>query len=205
MTRRSIQNERNTGDGPEGVTRKSASKAKPVRKAASTVYVKSGQKSRKELKQEAAAKEQKRKEKAAALQSSPDAQGVSELREQAKLKMRKWRRIWWGALILAIIAIVVSFISYQTLGSLYYVCLVVSYGSIAVALFIEFGKIRKLKKQVEQEDFHARRSPKQIKHDLEALKQEEARKAERKSRGLLGTLKGKMRKNETTADLPMDE
>lgn len=71
MTQRNPMNARNTGDGPAGKTKKSASSAKPAKSAAGTVYVKHKPTTKKEIKaaedaarEEREALERKRAEKA---------------------------------------------------------------------------------------------------------------------------------------------
>ena len=202
MTRRSIQNDRNMGDGPDGVSKKSASKAKPVKKAASTVYTPSNKKSRKELKREAELREQRKRERNAAKFGVRDDRGSIDLREKSNKEIKKWRRIWWASLGVAIVSILLSYLSAQSFTSLYFVFIALSYAGIIFALYIEFGKIRKLRKKAEQTGGYAKKSPKQLKHELEAMKLEEARRVEKKQRGLLGRFK---KKKQTMEDLPMDE
>ncbi len=207
MTRRSYTNDRNMGDGPEGVTRKSAAKAKPASKAASTVYVKSGKKTRKELKQEAAQKEEKKRQKEAQKPQNIKMAGSLEAKkDKNKKEIRKWRKRWWVAIAIGVICIVISVFNVANLNTYYIVFMVLAYAAIIVALFIEFGKIRRLKKLEEQGGGSVKKSPKQLKHELEQARLEEERRAAKKSNSKIRAIKKKIsRKNDVAEDLPMKE
>lgn len=137
MSQRNPMNDRYAGDGPKGQTRRSAASAKPKSKAAATVIVKSNKKTEKERKAEA--KEARRK--AAAEQRELD-------RKYYKPDTQRYKRLrimWAVCLGLAVVFGVLMFVTrdFQELPWLNIVFVVLAYGLIIVAFYIDFGLIRK--------------------------------------------------------------
>lgn len=200
MTRRSITNERyTTDDAKKGVTRKSASKAKPAKEAAGTVYVKEQKKTKKELQQEEAEKEAKRRKRN---ESKPGAvEGENSLNPDSKVEqeIKAWRKRWWVCVILGIILVVLAWISQDVSGILFFVDIIGAYVMVGVAIYIEFAKIGKLRKQEDMVSTE-KITNKQIKHQAEAKKQEESRKAVKKSKS-----KRRKKKDSVVENYPMDE
>lgn len=130
-------NERYSSDNAHtGVSKKSAASAKPKSKAAASVTVKGKAKSPQEKK--AAAKAQRK-------------QMQAEQRELDRKyykpdtpRYRKLRTIWWAAIGVAIACTAVAFVGRGTLPDAVNVAtLVVAYGLIIFAFYLEFSKIRK--------------------------------------------------------------
>lgn len=163
MSQRSYNNPRNQarqkhGEGLKGVSRKSASSAKPARPAGSSVYTSSAKGTSKTR---------------ARVDRSLD-KGGPEKDQRARQKRREqalgaqltsmpqykfWRRIWWVLIVVAVIAVALSFfigqmrtggtISESTADMLAPVLLVIGYGGIIAALIIDLGKIRRMRKDLE--------------------------------------------------------
>lgn len=142
MTQRNPMNERYTGDKQLGKTRKSAASAKPTTERASTVRDPSP-KTKKEKRAEAKERERKLAEK----------RGVSanntRVYDVPTDEYKRWRRYWWVALIIGIAFAVPGFF----LNSLgwpdwtIFVCLGFSWVALITALWIDLGKLRKIRKQ----------------------------------------------------------
>lgn len=175
MSQRNFKNPRNTGDGKKGVARKSASSAKLKSPAAASVHTRSEQskqaekkKRRKEMSEEEKKEQQQERRREQALAAS-----AGTLPEY-----KKWRRRWWVALIVAIVAVLLSWgvsaansagVLPQALqgivGPTSIIGLVVGYAAIIYALYIDLGKIRKIRKAQEQK---ARTLTKRQKRELDA-------------------------------------
>ncbi len=204
MTRRSITNERyTTEDSAKGTTRKSASQAKPAREAAGTVYVKdpNAKKTRKQLRQEEMEREAKRKKQE---ESNPIAQDQSNLSGNGKIKaeIKQWRRTWWISIALGVLLVVLSWFAKDINGTVFTITIIGAYAMVGFALFIEFGKINKLRKKLTSGSSSQKLSSKQIKHRMEAEKLEEARRAAKKSKSKRLSLK---KKDSASENYPMDE
>ena len=160
MTQRSYNNPRNQarqkhGDGIQGVSRKSAGSAKLKREAASSVYTRNKPKPKKgkleKNLENDAQKDMRRKERRR--EQHLGAQ-LTELPEY-----KKWRRIWWVVIVIAVIACVGAFalgrmqttgmVSDDIANPLTPVLLVLGYGGIIIALFIDLVKIRRMRKDLE--------------------------------------------------------
>lgn len=213
MTRRNYQNERYMNREEKenrGVTKKSASKAKPTKEAASTVRVKGKtKKTRKELRAEASIQEQKRK---ARIERKYGANAGSESLEKTSerdMRIKKWRITWWTMLGIAVVLVVASWFSKDIGQPLFITMIVAAYALIIGALYIEFGKIRKIKNEG-QRSSEQKVTKKTIRHEAEAARMEAerkaAKKAARKANGLFGGLKGNKGDETVSAgDLPFDE
>ncbi len=144
MTQRNPMNERYQTDERTGKTRKSASAAKPVSKAAATTSD-PAPKTKKQKKAEARERERKEMEKAHEM-------GIDS-NNMPTVQYRNLRRQYWFALIAAIVCTVLSFVtsgmadpfSNYSIG-----LLVMAYIFIIAALYIDMGKIRKLRKNQQQ-------------------------------------------------------
>ena len=204
MTQRNVMNDRTTGKTEKaGVSRKSASSAKPKRAAASNVYTTSA--AAKKKAQSKARKEEERNER---VQESKRVRAISgDLRDDPEY--RKWRNIWWVLLVIAIIALAISwalsaFIANGTISSGFIVdnqaiisgvTMIISLAAIVGAFVIEFSKIRKIQdkrdtaaKKLSSKE--RKRLDKQIRAEEEAYQaQQEAKKAARKQGGLFGKKK----------------
>ena len=179
-----------------GKTRKSAASAKPKSAAASSVYVKSKTKTKAEKKAVRRAERQKQAELERKYANPPTPE------------YRRLRRIWWVLLILAIVCLLVSFLVGRNLGDgVSMVILVASYVFIIGALWLEFSKMKKLRRayqeEMEAKKTKARRAEeRREKAAAKAAKQEAAEKyeeakeaeAQKKGKGILGGLFGGKKK-----------
>ena len=161
MSQRNPMNERYQGDKVKGQTKKSAASAKPKTKAASSVYIRSTKKTPQEKKAERKAERQRAAE-LDRMYYNPPTKEYKDL-----------RRIWWFLLIAAIILTFVSFFGQTRLPQTFtLITLVAAYGCIIGALYVDFSKIRKVRRKY-QEDM-MKRSNKAEKHAMEqAIKQEQ--------------------------------
>ncbi len=140
MSQRNPMNERYQAEGHTGKTRKSAASAKPKKEVAGTVVVKTTRqtpKERKAAQKEARKKEQERQRELDKKYYKPDTE-----------QYRKLRRIWWIALIGAILCVVASWLLRGVQPEwLAMVALFGAYGLIIFAFYIDFSKIRKERKK----------------------------------------------------------
>ena len=213
MAQRNPMNQRYQGEGPGGQTRKSATSAKPVSKAAASVHIKkkpttksekrAAEKAR-EREAEAKAKQKAEREaekaKAAGVEEEDKTKGKSKggffdsFKGAANRGMpqseeyKKWQRVYWILIVIAIITILISFFITNTEGynaTLLTIQLVVAYGAMIAAFFIQIRKIRPLLKKQSEGDT-GKKTPKALKHEQEAREQaaavEAARKAARESK-----------------------
>ncbi len=140
MSQRNPLNERYTSEDKIGKTRKSAASAKPAAKRAATVRS-APQKSKKERRAEQ--RERERRADTKRYRAQQDLYNVP------TEEYKRLRRTWWIVLVAAIACTVLSF-ALSTISGLEAVstaCLVVGYALILLALYIDFGKTRKLRKQ----------------------------------------------------------
>ena len=197
MAKRNYKNDRYTmDDAKKGVTKKSASKAKVAREAASTVYVKDGKprKTKKQLRYEERMAEAKRKEIEERRYNRVAGPGAASSLDSNKdqSQSKRWRRFWWVFLIAAALF---AFCAYKTQGTkLFYVFMVLSYASIITALVIEFWKIRKARNE-EDKRSEQKLSTKRIKHEI--AEQQQARDTK--------MLKRFNKRGEVDEDLPFKE
>lgn len=204
MTRRSITNERYTTEDPnKGTTRKSASQAKPAREVAGTVYMKdpNAKKTRKQLRQEEMEREAKRKKKEEKSASAADQTNLS-ANSKINAEIKQWRRIWWVSIAMGVLLVILSWFAKDINGMLFTVTIIGAYAMVGFALFIEFGRINKLRKKLTQPGVSNKMSSKQLKHRQEAEKLEEARRAAKKSKSKRISLK---KKDQQSENYPMDE
>lgn len=135
MTQRNPMNERYTTEEKRGSTRKSASSAKPVSKAASSVRVQPTTKTKEQKKVEQKAARQKQRE--------LDAQYYNPPTEEYK----KLRRLWWIFLVGAIVLTLISWLGRTFMPEVgIYITLGLAYVCIIAALYIDFSKIRKVRR-----------------------------------------------------------
>lgn len=137
MTTRNPMNERYQQDERTGKTRRSAASAKPVSKAAATTAP-PRKKTRKEKKAEQKERERKQEEKMKKVAGD----GFTLPTKQ----YRYWRRIWWVMLVVAIVCVALSWwLSNTNMVVPSTVFLIIGYAAIIFALWIDLGKIRKLR------------------------------------------------------------
>ena len=184
MTQRNPMNDRYQTDEHQGQTRKSAASAKPKSKAAASVRVQPTQKTKQQKKAEQKA--------ARAKQSQIDRQYYNPPTPQYK----RLRKIWWGLLIGAIALTALSWVGRSFLPEVgTYISLGLAYACIIGALYVDFSKIRKVRRAYQEEMMskkskEMRAAEKQQKAAQRAAKQkvEEAPAVEEapKKRGLFG-------------------
>lgn len=194
MTQRNQNNPRNRarqkhGEGIKGVSKKSAGSARPKRPAAGSVYIRKEQvdkrtQRKREREKEAEEREMTRKRERALSASLTDTP-----------EYKRWRRIWWVLLIIAIIMVVCSFaISFaSSSGTLpefiaqnqeVYsgVTLFIGYGCLIGGILIDVVKIRKMRKNLESQAHSlTRRQMRKLDAAIEAS--DKQREEERKNRG----------------------
>lgn len=205
MSQRNPMNDRYTGEEKHGKTRKSAASAKPKSAAASSVYIKPKTKTKQEKKVARRAERQR--------QAELDRKYANPPTEEYK----RLRRIWWVLLVGAIICLALSFFMRDMLGEFgFMIILVLSYVFIIAALWLEFSKMKKVRRayqeQMEGKKSKARRAEeRREKAEAKAAKAEaeqkykeaKAAEAEKKSKGVLSGLFGK--KKAVEAEAPVDE
>lgn len=164
-------NDRYQRDAHSGSSRKSAASAKPKAKAAASVTYSSPKKSPKERKAEL--KQARREE--SAKQRELDKKYYTPDTERYK----KLRRIWWATLILAVISTALSWFlrgvepSWLAMG-----CLILAYGFIIAAFYIDFSKIRK-----ERKAYQTRMLALEVEQEKKAKREESAKKAKAHKKG----------------------
>lgn len=137
MSSRNPLNDRYQQEGRKGTTRKSAASAKPKAKAAESVHIQASGKTKEQKKADKKASREKAREQERQFYSPPTPE------------YKRFRKIWWGFLIAAIVLTALSFMG-QSFGfqqEVVYVTLVLAYVCIIVALYIDFAKCRKIRKQ----------------------------------------------------------
>lgn len=218
MTRRNIQNERNTYKKPKGVARKSASSAKPVSKAASSVYVRSKDPDNKKDKTRSKA------DKPIEKKASDSAEQIRR-RERAMVSMmhdmpeyKRYRRIWWIFMAVAVVGVIFSWLPNMLVGNgiissdykdtariVAGAGFVIAMLALVGAFYIDLGKIRKLQKNQENK---ARTLTKSERRKLDAaiaesIEKEEQKRAERK--GKMPWSRSKTDKESKADDAPKKE
>lgn len=188
MSQRNPMNERYQGEAPKGQTKKSASSMKPKTKAASSVYVRSAEKTPQEKK--AIRREQRQK------QRELDSKYYNPPTEEYK----RLRRLWWVCLGGAIVLTALGMFIPQWLPNvpgIQWWCIMPAYALIIVALWLDFSKIRKVRQayQVEMMKKH----PKEIKRhakthsaNLHAQEKDAKKEAERAGKPGIGERIGKV-------------
>ncbi|WP_239442834.1 hypothetical protein [Gordonibacter sp. An230] len=193
MSQRNPMNDRYQTDEHRGQTRKSAASAKPKAKAASSVRIQPTVKTKQQKKAEQRAQRAKQVEIDRQYYNPPTAE------------YKRLRKIWWGLLIGAIAMTVLTWLGRSFLPEAgTYVTLGLAYACIIGALYVEFSKIRKVRRAYQEEMMgkktkEMRAAEKQLKAAERAAKKEAAAKAEEdaeaagaesdasKKRGLFGS------------------
>lgn len=184
MSQRNPMNDRYQTDEHRGQTRKSAAAMKPKSKAAASVRVQPKEKT----------KQQKKAEKKVARQKQGDLD--RKYYNPPTPQYKRLRKIWWALLIGAIAATALSWIGRSWFpDAVSYVMLGAAYVCIIGALYVDFSKIRKVRRAYQEEMMskktkEMRAAEKQQKAAQRAAKQkvEEAPAVEEapKKRGLFG-------------------
>lgn len=174
----------------KGQTKKSAASAKPKSKAAASVYIKPSGHTPQEKK---AIKKQQR-----AKQAELDRMFYNPPTE----KYKKLRRIWWFCLIAAIVLTVLGMLLPNMLPGetwVSWVCIIPAYAFIIAAVWLDFSKIRKVRREYQMEMM--KKHPKQVKEHLvtnannqRAAEKEAAREEKKKARS--GRFFGKKKEEE---------
>lgn len=189
MTQRNPMNDRYQNEEHRGTTRKSAASAKPKTKAAASVRVQPKEKT----------KQQKRADKKVVRQKQTDLDRKYYNPPTAQYK--RLRKMWWGLLIGAIVMTAISWFARSLFPEpVTYVTLGLAYLCIIGALYVDFSKIRKVRrayqeemeagKSKEQRAFEKQQKAEQRELKKEAEQKYEAAKTEEESskgRGLFGT------------------
>ena len=198
MTRRNSQNERYTNkeekENRSGTTKKSASKAKPAKEAASTVRIKGKtKKSRKELRAEASIQEQKRQAREQRKRGANAGTQSIEVESERDRRIKRLRKIWWTMIGVAVVMVVLSWFTMDVGQGFFIFTIVLAYALIIGALYIEFGKIRKIRNEANRSS-DKKMTKKMIAHEAENARIEaerrEAKKAARRAKSPFGGFKG---------------
>lgn len=189
MSQRNPMNDRYQTDEHRGQTRKSAATMKPKTKAASTVRMQPTTKTKQQKKAEKKAQRAKQSEIDRQYYNPPTAE------------YKRLRKLWWALLIAAIVLTALSWVGRSFLPEAgTYIALGLAYACIIGALYVDFSKIRKVRRAY-QEEMMSRKSKemraveKQQKAAQRAQKQEAAEKydeakaieEEKPKRGLFGS------------------
>ncbi|NPD30755.1 hypothetical protein HLV37_02530 [Eggerthellaceae bacterium zg-1084] len=140
MSQRNPLNERYQNEERTGKTRKSAASAKPTAKRAGTVRMEPPKTPKQKR---AEARERRRKADEKRFQTEKTLYNVP------TPEYRRVRRTWWVVLIAAIVTTVASFALSQVegMGAVSTALLVVAYALILAALYLDFAKARKLRRE----------------------------------------------------------
>ncbi|MEA5019827.1 MAG: hypothetical protein VB027_05620 [Gordonibacter sp.] len=187
MSQRNPMNDRYQTDDHKGQTRKSAASAKPKTKAASSVRM------------EPTVKTKQQKKAAQKAERSKQTQLDRKYYNPPTPQYKKLRKIWWGLLIAAIVFTALSFLGRAWLPEVAsYIVLGMAYACIIGALYVDFSKIRKVRRAYQEEMENSkskeqRAMEKQQKAEQKAAELAAAEKAESgeadktKKRGLFGS------------------
>ena len=149
MSQRNPMNDRYQTDDHQGQTRKSAASMKPKSKAAATVRVQPKEKTKQQKKAEKKVARQKQGELDRKYYNPPTPQ------------YKRLRKIWWARLIGAIAATALSWLGRSWFPDpVSYVMLGLAYVCIIGALYVDFSKIRKVRRAY-QEEMESRKSKEQ--------------------------------------------
>ena len=149
-------NERNTTAKPAGQTRKSAASAKPVAKAAASVYVKDVNAKPKKKgflarmssnnQEPETAKERKVREAAEAKAAAKKEEDKARRNFKPKTpEYRKWKRVFWGFLALSVCCMIpVTFFSgmAETNYGIYVTLLILAWGFLTAAIITDIRKVK---------------------------------------------------------------
>ncbi|MEG0682083.1 MAG: hypothetical protein RR434_01035 [Raoultibacter sp.] len=157
MTQRNPMNDRYQSDEIKGQTRKSAASAKPKTKAASSVHVEELHPPKKKglfSKAAAPAKSDGKKSSSSGSAGSSGGRVKSEYYNPPTAEYKRMRRIWWVLLVGAIAMTAASWALRSLLPSaetISMVTLVLAYAMIIGALYVDFSKIRKIRRAYQNE------------------------------------------------------
>ena len=137
MSQRNPLNDRYQQEGRKGTTRKSAASAKPKAKAAESVHIQTAGKTKEQKKVDKKAAREKAREEERNFYNPPTPE------------YKRYRKIWWVTLIAAMVLTVLSFVGqhFNFPQEVVYVTLGLAYVFIIVALYVDFAKCRKLRKE----------------------------------------------------------
>lgn len=169
MSQRNPMNERYTTDERQGKTRKSAATMKPKTKAAASVHVQSKVKTKEQKKAEQKAQRAK--------QAELDRKYYNPPTEEYK----RLRKMWWVCLIAAILCTVLSWVGRSWEPEwISFGALALAYVLIIAAFYIDFSKIRKVRRayQAEMMAKKSKESRAQEKQQKAAAREKAAQKAE---------------------------
>ena len=208
MTQRNPNNERYREENRGGKTRKSAASAKPSAARAATVH-EPAPKTKKQKQKEARERGRDRGQEARYTVDTHDNKYIESLPEYKKL-----RKLWWGCLIAASGLIIFSILAaqHEVLSVLYIPCIILGYLFVIAAFFIDFKKIRDLRREYTNTILHdkskeARAQQKAARAEARAQKKEaeekfaaaQAAEAEKKAKNPLNRLKAKFSAPKETA------
>lgn len=148
MTQRNPMNERYQTEDRPGKTRKSAASAKPTTKAAASVRIEGTSTPRKTGRLAKAQSQANRKQGSKARVDSADAKAA--YYDPGTPEYKKWRRIWWIAIVVALVLTALSFAVLQFMpenSMLSYVLLGLGYAFLIASIVIDLGKVRKIRKE----------------------------------------------------------
>lgn len=168
-------NQRYTGDGIEGTSRKSAASAKPKAKAAASVRIVDDD----DPKAKRARQRQEKRENRAEYQRRLSEQGPI-----TDPRYKKFRKFWYVMIGVAVAYVILSVIFRDT-RMVSIVCLVLAYACIIGAIIIDFKLLRPFRKQQEAEAAKPLSKNAQKKLDAERAAREaaeEAARAEKKAK-----------------------
>jgi hypothetical protein len=185
MSQRNPLNERyQPNTEREGKTKKSASSAKPKRKASEGVHMQRTTKTKEEKRKEQSAK---RKEDRARINASGGPQDP---------EYKKWRKVWWATMILTAVCTFLYMVlagKEGIAGRLAAPILIAAYVLLIAAIFIEFKFCRPIRKRFEQSIANMTVAQKR-KYDAKIAAEREAERAAKAAK------KAKRRGNKAKAD-----
>ena len=179
MSQRNPMNDRYQTDEHRGQTRKSAATMKPKTKAASSVRIQPTVKTKQQKKAD--------KKAARAKQTEIDRQYYNPPTPEYK----RLRKIWWGLLIGAIVMTAMSWFGRAFLPEVgTYVVLGLAYVCIIGALYVDFSKIRKVRRAYQEE--------------MMSKKTKEMRAAEKQQKAAQRAAKQKVEEAPAVEEAPME-
>jgi hypothetical protein len=148
MTQRNPMNERYQIEDRSGKTRKSAASVKPATKAAASVRIEGASAPRKTGRLAKAQSQANRKQGSKrARVDSADAKAA--YYDPGTPEYKKWRRIWWISIVVALVLTALSFAVLQFMpenATLSYVLLGLGYAFLIASIVVDLGKVRKIRK-----------------------------------------------------------
>ncbi len=184
MTQRNPMNDRYQSDPPKGQTKRSASSLKPKTKAASSVYVRSTEKTPQEKKAIQREQRQKRRELDSLYYNPPTEE------------YKRLRRMWWVFLVIAIVLTCAAMFIPSLSGDnsvVTWMLLIPAYACILIALWLDLYKIRRVRRLYQEE--MVKRHPKEVKkhageYAAKAQAKAEAMRRDRHENGIGAKIKG---------------